>query len=251
MVKIAFDLQMGGEAVRVSLNVPAAPIAAGRLLPLFQGMAHQVIDAAVGEATARGEAVSCRAGCGACCRQLVAVSRTEARRLRALVDAMPEPRRSAIRARFGDAVARLEREGMLDEVRELDALSETQLLTMNPRYMALRIPCPFLEDESCSIHRQRPIVCREYLVTTAPEHCDQPSPTAVRTVPLAAHVSRSVVMLEGEPSTYARVPLTLALEWTDAHPDDEPPPRPAVDWINVVLLDLTGRTVVDEGLAGG
>jgi hypothetical protein len=68
----------------------------------------------------------------------------------------------------------------------------------------------------------------------------------VRTVPLAAHVSRSVVMLEGQPSSYARVRLVLTLEWTDAHRDDEPQPRPAVEWINVVLLDMTGRTVVEE-----
>jgi Fe-S-cluster containining protein len=243
MVQIAFDLQMGEEAVRVSLKVPAAPLPARRLLPLFQGIAHQIIDVAVSQVTTRGETITCKAGCGACCRQLVPVSKTEARQLRALVDAMPEPRQSVIRARFADGVVRLGQAGMLEALRELDALPEAELAGMNPRYMALRIPCPFLEEESCSIHAQRPVVCREYLVTTPAERCEHPTPSEVRTVPLRAHVSRSVVMLEGEPSTYARVPLALLLEWTDAHQDEEPPPRPAADWINVVLRDIAGRAL--------
>ena len=40
----------------------------------------------------RGVRVSCRAGCGACCRQLVPIAEAEARRIRDLVEAMPEPR---------------------------------------------------------------------------------------------------------------------------------------------------------------
>ena len=48
---------------------------------------------------ARGEAISCKAGCGACCRQLVPVSETEAHHLRDVVEAMPEPRRAAVTAR--------------------------------------------------------------------------------------------------------------------------------------------------------
>jgi Fe-S-cluster containining protein len=243
MVNIAFDLKMGTEAVRVALTVPAAPIAARRLLPLFQGIAHQVIDAAVGEAEARGETVSCKAGCGACCRQLVAVSKTEARQLRTLVDAMPEPRRTAVRARFADAVARLEQGRLLDDARRLDALSDDEMVTMNPRYMALGIPCPFLEEESCSIHPQRPVVCREYLVTSSPALCASPAFAGVRPIPLRAHLSRSVVMLEGGEGDYTRVVLATALEWSEAHPDDEPEPRPAAEWIDVVLREMTGRSI--------
>jgi Fe-S-cluster containining protein len=36
------------------------------------------------------------------------------------------------------------------------------------------MPCPFLEDESCSIHPDRPLVCREYLVTSPAELCAGP-----------------------------------------------------------------------------
>ena len=59
---------------------------------------------AVVAAAEAGKAISCHKGCGACCRQLVPISRTEGERLVTLVDAMPEPRRAAVLARFADAL---------------------------------------------------------------------------------------------------------------------------------------------------
>jgi Fe-S-cluster containining protein len=242
-VKVEFEVQLGeDEGIRVAIAVPVAPVQARRMLPLFQGLTHQVIDVAVAEATRQGETVSCAAGCGACCRYIVPISKTEARELRALVDAMPEPRRSEVRARFADAVSRLEAGGMLGEVRAFDALPADVLSTVHPRYFALGIPCPFLEEESCSIHPQRPLICREYLVTSSPEHCAEAVPM-VRTIKLAAFVSHAVTKLEGADPRDSRVALTLALEWTEAHAGDEEVLRPAVEWIDRMLEGMTGKAV--------
>ena len=49
-----------------------------------------VVGVAVEDAVAEGETISCKKGCGACCRQLVPISQVEARRIRDLVEAMPE-----------------------------------------------------------------------------------------------------------------------------------------------------------------
>jgi hypothetical protein len=38
-------------------------------------------------------------------------------------------------------------------------------------YFRTGVPCPFLEDESCSIYPDRPLVCREYVVTSPPALC--------------------------------------------------------------------------------
>ena len=53
-----------------------------------------------------------------------------------------------------------------------------------PAYFALGIPCPFLEEESCSIHPDRPLVCREYLVTSPAELCAGPTQEGVTPVPV-------------------------------------------------------------------
>jgi Fe-S-cluster containining protein len=248
-VNVAFDLKIGGDAVRVSLKVPADPVPARRLLPLFQGIAHQIVDAAVDQANRGGETVSCKSGCGACCRQLVAISKTEARAIRALVDAMPEPKRTEVRARFTSALTRIEEAGLLGAVRALDSLPEESELGLSRRYMQLSLACPFLEEESCSIHPQRPIVCREYLVTSSPEHCRTPFEPGVCVVPLHDKVSQALVPLDAGPGSRERVALALALEWSEAHGDDEPV-APAVEWIERVLLWLTGRSVKDAAEKG-
>jgi Fe-S-cluster containining protein len=246
-VRVEFDLTLGAERVHVDIKVPAGPVPARRLLPLLQGLTHQVIDAAVNEVGQRGEQVSCKAGCGACCRQLVAISENEARHLADLVGAMPEPRRTAVQARFGEARARIEAAGMLDAVRDIDALPETEGVELNRRYMKLGIACPFLEDESCSIHPQRPLVCREYLVTSAPEHCAELSTGQVRIVPLLGHVSRALVALESHDGRHHRVALVQALDWADAHQSQPPQQRTSAEWIDGMLRVLTGKTAFEEG----
>jgi Fe-S-cluster containining protein len=226
---VRFDIKVGGESVSLGVDVPSKPTSARRMLPVFQSLTHQVIDVAVAEATKRGESVSCKAGCGACCRQLVPISLTEARAIAALVAALPEPRRTKVRVRFARAVARLEDAGMLEAIRTCDE-SNARYFQLGIRYFQLGIPCPFLEDESCSIHPQRPIICREYLVTSAPEHCAAPPFGAVRRIPIHA-VSANVARLEYRGPTASRVALVLALEWADEHRREEPGPRPPVEWI--------------------
>jgi Fe-S-cluster containining protein len=240
-VKVEFELQMGEQGVRVSLAVPTAPMSARRMLPLFMGLTNQVVDVAVAAAAKRGETVSCKAGCGACCRSIVPISWTEARHVRALVDAMPEPRRSEVRARFADAVARLEAEGLLPEARAFDSLPDEQYLALHPRYFALHIPCPFLEDESCSIHAQRPLVCREFLVTSAPEHCSTAGSPEVRRVPLPTFPSVVVPMLEATDARDSRIALVLSLEWSEAHAGDTEALRPATEWIDKLLEGLATK----------
>ncbi|HEY5241787.1 MAG TPA: YkgJ family cysteine cluster protein [Polyangiaceae bacterium] len=83
--KVQFEMMLGDEAVSMSLELPTGPAPARRMLPVFQTLTHEVIDAGVAEVI-RGETVS----------------------------------------------------------------------------------CPFLEEESCSIHPDRPPICREYLVTSSP-----------------------------------------------------------------------------------
>jgi Fe-S-cluster containining protein len=241
-VRVEFELEMGDEGVRVALNVPTAPMPARRMLPVFQGLTQQVLDVAVAAVERGGEGVSCKAGCGACCRYVVPISTTEARQIQALVDAMPEPRRAEVRARFADAVARLDAAGMLEEVRTLDALPGEQHRTLHPRYFALGIPCPFLEDESCSVHPQRPLICREYLVTSPPALCHD-APGKVSTVKLSTFVSHAVTKLEGTDGRDSRLALVLALEWAEAHAGDVERLRPPTEWIDAVLEGMSGTAV--------
>jgi Fe-S-cluster containining protein len=163
---------------------------------------------AVVEAAEMGKAISCRKGCGACCRQLVPVSRTEGERLLRIVEAMPAERREVLKARFAAAESSIEAAGL----KERRGRSDRELSTT---YFAMAVPCPFLEDESCSIHPERPLVCREYLVTSPAELCAGPTqegvtPVAVPKVSLAARG------LQDDKDDW--FPLAMLMAWARTRP---------------------------------
>lgn len=163
--------------------------------------------------------------------------------LRDLVAGLPEPRRSIVRARFAEARAAVERTGLLDALQHPESCND-DLVAVGLKYFQLGMPCPFLEDESCSIHPDRPLTCREYLVTSPSEHCARPSAADVRRVPLPTSIWRALARVAEATAPEAPptwVPLILALEWADAHPD-ESGPRPGPDW----LRDLIGNVARGE-----
>jgi hypothetical protein len=156
----------------------------------------------------------------------VPIGDAEARHLRDLVDALPEPRRSQVRQRFADAVRAVAEAGLFGATGRPDAGDDRSLALAND-YFRLRIPCPFLDDESCSIYPDRPLACREYLVTSPAANCFDPHNDIVG-VPLATSVSSAYTRFDPpgpDPDSARWLPLIFALDRAASHPD-EPPPRP-------------------------
>ena len=200
-------LVLGGEAVDFELTVPAGPASIEDLLPIFQGLSDLMGDRAIARAEAAGATLSCRAGCGACCRQLVPISASEAQAVTRVVGAMPEPRQSRVRARFAATVEALDQAGLLERL-----TGEGDLEGLGMDYFRLGLACPFLEDESCSIHPDRPTSCREYLVTSPATACAAPSAKTIDLLPLDGDPSRALLKAEAE---IGWSPLVLALTLED------------------------------------
>lgn len=196
-------LAIGTARIPVEMTVPAGPVAVEDVLPIVQGLSSLFAGRATMQAEAEGRAVSCRAGCGACCRQLVPVAAAEARALARLVEAMPEPRRSEVRRRFDQGLETLNALGILDRLDQDPASRQAVGLD----YFRAGVACPFLEDEACSIHPDRPLSCREYLVTSSPAFCAEPSPE-VRTLTLEANPSVALMQADLRDGW---TPLILAL----------------------------------------
>lgn len=215
-------LTVGGERLQLRITAPTGPADPGKLLPEFQKVANAVVDVAVRQAEAQGLAVSCRKGCGACCRQLVPISESEARQLRALITSLPSARKAEVFGRFAAARQRLEKAGLLARLHAPGELDDRAVVSLGLQYFALGIACPFLEAESCSIHPQRPIACREYLVTSPAENCARPGTAPVVGVQLPAKVSQAVRRLEADGATPRWVPLIIAPEWAEAYPAGRP-----------------------------
>ena len=216
-------LKVGDLAIAHPLTVPNAAVPAAAVLPALQSLVNEVVGAA--EA---GQAISCRKGCGACCRQLVPISRTEGEALLALVEAMPKEQRKAVRARFAAAEAAITRAGLAERGGRSDR-------EMSVGYFALRVPCPFLEEESCSIHPTRPLVCREYLVTSPAELCAGPTQDGVTPVPVPK-LSLAARRLQDEEDPW--FPLAMLMAWGRTRPGGGKR-RSGTEWVQRFLQQLS------------
>lgn len=221
-VRLADD----GEPIDLALTIPAAPVAATAMLPVLQGLSSLFSNRGAAREEAAGKPITCRAGCGACCRQMVPVAGAEARNLARVVAAMPPDRQAAVRARFDAALAALDAAGLLARIEDASTITAAD---QGMAYFRLGIPCPFLEDESCSIHPDRPLGCREYLVTSPPENCADSDTRAIDKVPVGWEVSRSLFR---SPDGEGWLPLVLALRFAATPP---PAPRPGPDQLSAIF----------------
>jgi len=226
VVEVRFDLKFGGNIMSARIQVPGEPIRPVDLLPVL----HELDDALIG-AAAEGKHISCRAGCGACCRQMVPISETEARYLADLIASMPEEQKQRVTARFAVVLEALAAGGLLERLRAEPPLNEADRTRLGLEYFGLAVACPFLEHESCSIHPHRPASCREYLVTSPAENCTAPRADNIAMVDLPAHVSHVLYRFgdgRGEEST-RWMPLPLLLEWVAEHREDTQPEIPGTE----------------------
>lgn len=163
------------------------------------------------QAVTRREPVTCGKGCAACCRELVPVSPAEAFALRELLDSLAPERIAARETRFQETLEALRRAAEADP-----------WLSHEPaRYFGLYLACPFLDDEACSIHPDRPLACREHLAVSPASHCRSFPHPSIRVLGLAHPVgealSRACGILLGQAPE--RIPLAAALAWAREHPE--------------------------------
>lgn len=241
--EIKFTLH--GEPVEMKMTVPANPVKPTRMLPVFQQMTNSFVEMGEKAVEAEGKKISCQKGCGACCRQPVPLAEIEAYQIAELVENLPEPRKSEIKRRFAEGAKHFHDNQWFEKMERYAELTMGERKEIVMSYFHEQIPCPFLEDESCSIHPDRPTGCREYLVTSPAENCKAPTAETIRLIPIPLkpsetlrYVGHSVRMMKG----INFVPLMRALEWAEIYPENMPE-KPGPEWMGDFFTLLTKKEI--------
>lgn len=219
------NLTVLGRPLQVELSFPSGPAQPQDLLPALRILDDALIRLTMRAAEDTGLRISCKKGCAACCRKLVFISATEARRIRELLDELPEPKRSEVSARFARAREELQEAGLLEPLLGAPERPDEELWSLGKRYFQFWIACPFLEEENCTIFAERPFACREQLVTSPAEHCfPESSVKEVEQFCLPGSVSRAVAGLGRTDLSKSAgwVPLIVAPEWAKAQAAEIP-----------------------------
>jgi Fe-S-cluster containining protein len=220
-----FDIAVNTPAGRLNtvLDVPTGFVPITSIVPLTRRLGEEMLKLEEHHSRKSGRSISCRMGCAACCRMLVPLSPPEAFSLLEYVEQLPSERRETIEKKIAATKAGLEAHGLVDRLQAVaDAetpISDEELEPINRAYYALRHPCPFLENEMCSIYEARPAACRELLVTSPAELCDDLIENPVEPIPVSVRIGTVLGLLWANVSGSAPrlIPLPLALDWARQH----------------------------------
>ena len=242
-------LNVGGRPLEMEMTVPAQPVKPTRMLPLFQMITDAVVDTCCEESAERGREISCKAGCAACCRQAVPVSELEVYRIAELVGEMPEPMQSEVRERFSAAAAHFEETGWFGRMSdhfsrakgENKELTKIREVDLGAEYFGDRVDCPFLDNERCLIHNSRPVVCREFVVTSPAENCWSPAAGGVDVLEMKINVSEVLPGMgtAGRMRSEGFLPLIRALELAEKYPEQFAE-KTGERWVSEFFGRLTG-----------
>jgi Fe-S-cluster containining protein len=198
------------------------------LVPLARSISASIVAIAAKHGTEAGKTISCQRGCTHCCRQLVPVAPLEAKRLAEVVSACSSEQRAAILERFSRAIQTLETAGLIN-ARSRSPGSQRAMVSketnanaawndVSRRYYELRLDCPFLENDSCSIYDERPIACREYNAVTPPALCES-FDSGIETIERPVRLGEALTKAGNDvaKTNEMAIPLPLALEWVATH----------------------------------
>ena len=238
-----FDVALNTPAGRLTtaIDVPMGLIPITAIVPVARRLGEEAAQLHAQQAVDAGQTISCRMGCAACCRMLVPLSPPEAFALREYVEQWPVDRRTRLRSRLSDIKDRLTHADLwhqLHDVAEAAApFSDDALDPINRSYYALRIPCPYLEDELCSIYEARPAACRELLVTSPAELCQDLVQNPVTPLPVSMLIGSILGLAWGAlTNTPPRlIPLPMALEWAEQHHEESRQTWPGSSLLDQVL----------------
>ena len=169
---------------------------------------------------------------------LVPLSPPEAFALREFVRSLPSEQQERVATRLAQAKSVLLTHGLWNQLMDLGESSQTPddgtLEPINQAYYALRMPCPFLEDDLCSIYDERPAACRELLVTSPAEQCQDMVKNPVEPIPVPVRIGPVLGLLWGELTTTPPrlIPLPIAIDWAEQHQNEN-----HKTWQGTQLLD--------------
>jgi Fe-S-cluster containining protein len=157
-------------------------------------LSETLISAETEKRLAQGSPVSCRKGCTHCCFQVIPVSAPEAfylvdlLKLDTLSSDSNRDWKNRVTEQFQKNISKIKTGNM----------EEGGYFNQAQKYFSLQMPCPFLFENSCSIHASRPHACREQLVFSNPEDCKNINSNLIQVMHLPISIREALALVAAE-----------------------------------------------------
>jgi Fe-S-cluster containining protein len=196
----------GNGSFLLKMEVPDSEIRLMEFIPLMYQLYDKIIESELVNYTD----ISCRKSCGECCKQLVPIIIPEALFLTSLIKSFSHKKQVQINSRFTKILNTIKTAGFFDNLK-----NPARNRNIDNAYFNLKVKCPFLENESCTIYKSRPFACREYYVTTKPEYCADPYQNEIDKIKIKRNIGSMMAAFTARlyMSPPIPIPMILLSEW--------------------------------------
>lgn len=185
------------------------------ILPEIYTIYTKILESTLEEQSSKGIVPSCSNGCDMCCYHLITVSIHEAILLAYIIDNLAAAEKERIKHSFEKILVTLEENNLLKDLIDFHTnhFGDKKLISsIQKEYWKLKLGCPFLVGNSCSIYPYRPLICRQYLVSSEPVYCKGSfkDDHLVTRVPLTHDFASAAASFDGEEAITTRgIPLPI------------------------------------------
>lgn len=234
---IEFDLVIFDESILFRIDIEPKMIKLSEVVSLAYEISSNISSIVQSKYFNKGKTIPCKKGCSACCNYLVPLSIPEAFYLRNLVIALPEDRRKTIFNSFLESAKSI----LHTESKDLNLMTLQQL---SKWYFEQNLSCPFLSNNTCSIYEERPIACREYLVTGSPSLCNPAQEKHPQKTYLPVSITECLAKLSAElkHSEIEAIMMPLALLWAEDNLDGDMETWPSIELVSR-LCEIIKETI--------
>ncbi len=220
---ISLEMNIFGRNATIGVKAADREANFAEIVPLARELADRIVARTAESLSEQGTPVVCGKRCTACCRYLVPLSVPEVFRLTGELLDMPADDGSPILLSSIEAAktiieSRPQFEGP-GECPPEQAAARDFMEDVNGWYSALELDCPLLRDGICTVYNNRPLACREHIVTGSAAPC-RPGPDYephVVTLPVSVLDCLAELAAELEGGEVESVMLPLALPWAQSN----------------------------------
>ncbi|OQA02503.1 MAG: hypothetical protein BWY69_01056 [Planctomycetes bacterium ADurb.Bin401] len=182
---VRFETKIFGKTLDFSINVTGQEATLSDIVPAARKISDKIICAIMQGLNEDGINVPCRKGCCSCCSSLIPMPIPEVFRMREELLSMPNKSSNRIlRRSINSAVRILKKTNRSEYLKDFSKPGKNSLNDLNKWYGELHEVCPLLSGGVCMLYEQRPIACREHIVTGTAEMCRQDKLSKPNVVPV-------------------------------------------------------------------
>jgi Fe-S-cluster containining protein len=244
---ISFELDIAGKTMPFHISAAAKEATLADIVLPARKLSTKVAIAFLKSLEEKGQPVPCRKGCCACCSYLIPLSVPEIFRFRQEFLAMQPEYRNSIMQSCMDAAERiLDKNFQTSYLKSHSKNNPPWINHVGKWYDGLELACPFLAEGLCSLYEQRPLACREHIVTGLTDLYQTGQKCNLNVAPMPVSILEALGQLssELEQSDIEAVMLPLAFAWAEDNVERAERTWPAAAIVKrfvEILYDMTAK----------